>query len=198
MSLLRVRTLWAPPTGGTGVSTQYYDETSATPASIAALMVAVRAFFVALQGAVANGTWWSWESELAVIDETTGLITGYYTITPPATANAVGSGTYAAPAGAVVTWQSQRVLRGRRMRGRTFIVPLSGGALESNGTLGSGTITALLTAGNTLITAANAAGHAMVVWSRPDPEAGIVVGEIGVVELARVTDKAAVLRSRRD
>lgn len=198
MSLLRVRTLWAPPTGGQGVSTQYFDETGATAGSIANLMTAVRAFFVACQGAAANGTWWSWESELAVIDEVSGDITGYYSITPPATANAVGSGNYSAAAGACVTWQSQRVLRGRRMRGRTFIVPLSGGALDSNGTLGSGTITALLTAGNTLITAANAAGHAMVVYSRPDPAHGIVTGEIGVVELARVTDKTAVLRSRRD
>lgn len=198
MSLLRVRTLWAPQTGGVGVSTQYYDETGATPASRAALMTAVRAFFVGLQGAVANSTVWSWESELAVVDESTGDITGYYAITPPASANAVGSGNYAAAAGAAITWQSNRVLRGRRMRGRTFIVPLAGGAYDSNGTLGSGTITALQNAGNTLITAANAAGHALVVWSRPDPGAGIVVGEIGVVELARVTDKSAVLRSRRD
>jgi hypothetical protein len=113
--------------------------------------------------------------------------------TPPTVVNGGGSGAYSAPSGAVLHWLTGTVRNGRRLRGRTFIVPLANSNYEANGTLAAGTITAIQNAGLALM---DEATTRLVVYGRPAPNAAD--GVAALVTGARVPDMAAVLRSRRD
>jgi hypothetical protein len=104
---------------------------------------------------------------------------------------------FSAASGAVVHWHTSTLWRGRLIRGRTFVVPLSGLAYDTNGTLEPGALSLLQTVANGLINTTS--GH-MVIWARPNPttprpEKG---GFKGSVISASVVDKVAVLKSRRD
>lgn len=125
------------------------------------------------------------------IDETTGLLTGVWTGGIGGTTVATGSGSYAGPAGAAITWGTNGIVAGKRVRGRTFLVPLHSTAYMTDGTLLDAVRTNIQTAADTLVTAA--AGD-LLVWSRP--RVGLA-GSAHPVVSARVTDQVAVLRSRR-
>ena len=101
------------------------------------------------------------------------------------------SGAYSATSGACITWRTATVVNNKLVRGRTFIVPLSGGSYQSDGTLATSTITTIRTAANALL---NSTDQTFVVWSRPKDDAP---GQTAVATMALVTDQAAVLRSRR-
>jgi hypothetical protein len=117
------------------------------------------------------------------------------------------TGAYAGNAGAVVHWLTSLIVGTRRVRGRTFLVPMIGSAFESNGSL---TSTALNTINNAAAALITAVGTGMVVWSRPvvahtkyDPKTGQGTGvagrsgTYGAVTGSRVPDLAISLRSRR-
>jgi len=113
-------------------------------------------------------------------------------VTPPVVINGNATGSYSAPSGAVITWLTGLVHQGRRVRGRTFLVPIANQQLDTNGTLGSAFLTNLRTAAAAYIaTAVNPC-----IWARPDP--GTTNGAAFTVAAASVADKVAVLTSRRD
>lgn len=126
-----------------------------------------------------------------VVSETDGSITGTWSVaTLPAVVTGSSAGTYAGNAGAVVHWLTAGVVAGRRVRGRTFIVPLATG-YASDGSLASSTITTLSNAAAAYVTAQ--AGVA-VVWARPAPGRS---GTVNSITASRVPDLAVSLRSRR-
>lgn len=134
------------------------------------------------------------EGEVAVIDELTGSVTDYIAVvSDPAPGNGGMSGGYSAASGAVVTWNTAGVVNGRRVRGRTFIVPLGGGAYQSDGSLSSTTISTLQDAATELV--GNGFDSGFGIWSRPKASAP---GTFWEVNGFRVPDMSAVLRSRRD
>jgi len=102
--------------------------------------------------------------------------------------------TYAGPVGAVINWKTGGIRNGRRVKGKTFLVPLNGGVFDTNGTLAPGLITSLTAAAAAL--AANSSNGDLGVWSRPTPDT--TNGIWHVVTSSNVPDLAAVLRSRRD
>lgn len=132
-------------------------------------------------------------SEVPVIDESTGMITDFRTVTPPTKIGGGGTGGYAGPTGAVVTWRTNDLKNGRRIRGRTFLVPLAGSAFEANGSLGGASLLPLRQFADELI--GGDLDSEFVVWSRPVGGAG---GVAATVTAATIPDMAAVLRSRRD
>jgi hypothetical protein len=91
----------------------------------------------------------------------------------------------------------------RRVRGRTFIVPIGGASLAGDGTLDATKQGNIQSAANTLVASA-AATVQLVIWSRPfpgDPNNGGSFARDGSshpVKSALVRDKVAMLRSRRD
>jgi hypothetical protein len=92
----------------------------------------------------------------------------------------------------VITWLTGLVHQGRRVRGRTFLVPTANQFFDTNGTLAAAFLTNLRTAAAAYIaTAVNPA-----IWARPDP--GTTNGAAFAVAAASVADKVAVLTSRRD
>lgn len=126
------------------------------------------------------------------LDDATGTLTGSWSSGVASTHLGQGTGNFPAPAGAAVTWDTDGIANGRRVRGRTFLVPCSGQAFAADGTLYEPFLTDLRLAAGALV---DSAAGALLVWHRPVAGAG---GSSHAVVDARVSDKAAVLRSRRD
>lgn len=105
------------------------------------------------------------------------------------------SAPYSAASGMVINWRTAGVRNGRRVRGRTFVVPLANAAYESNGTLAPTVISSLNTNIATLLAAQPTA--TLGVWSRPSAK-GATDGSWHSVSGFNIPDKVAVLRSRRD
>jgi hypothetical protein len=126
-----------------------------------------------------------------VLDVATGLLVDSVPVTPPAVVQGANSTVYAAPAGACINWLTGAVHNGHRVRGRTFFVPLASSAFENNGTLHSSALTNLRTAAAAYI----AGSSTPCVWSRPIAGGG---GAAFAIASSQVTDKVAILTSRRD
>lgn len=176
----------------------HFLHTIVPPADPTLLNGVVRTYFNTIRSSCPVTLSWGWESELAFFDDSDGEIIGYSAATPGAAVTGDQSTAYPAPAGAAVTWNTSTVVRGRRLKGRSFIVPMAQAAFDSSGTLSSATVTNHLAAGAALIAGAAALSSPLVVWSRPGPEEDPFPGTHGVVTGVTVRDKVAVLRSRRD
>lgn len=201
--LCRVNVAWQNWPGAPGL-TQFYFLNAAMQTNVDA----VRAFFNSCAGLLPSGLTINVPGSGDIIDSATGLITGAWTVTTtPATLSCSGAGAYAGNAGAVIHWLTADVSNGRRVRGRTFLVPLISTQFETNGSLTTTCISTITTAGNTLRTAA--AGN-MRIWSRPvdagtvyDRKTGVAKqiqsrpGQHSDINGVRVPDLAVTLRSRR-
>ena len=145
------------------------------------------------------------DPSVEVIEETTGELTGFFT-TVPGSPNVGGSTlTYSAASGACVNWYTDGVRNGRRVRGRSFMVPIGSNGMDTNGTLNNTALTSWRTATGVL-TSGTGTGD-LGVWARPTPildENGEPTGEHNadgiwyVVTSYSIPDKVAILRSRRD
>lgn len=113
-----------------------------------------------------------------------------------------GTGVWSAASGAWINWLTTGFANGRRIVGRTFLVPLSNtNSFQTDGTLSSGLITALTNAGNTL----NSGTPQHVIYFNrggpsdpPKPTDKPHVFGIQTATGVTVPDRAGVLRSRRD
>jgi hypothetical protein len=130
-----------------------------------------------------------------VIEATNGALLRFITVPAKPLRQGAGTGSYSAASGAVVNWYTDGVRNGRRIRGRSFMVPLAGNALATDGTLSDTALTTWRTATTTLISATGAGD--MGVWARPSAPAA-TDGSWTAASAFTIPDKAAVLRSRRD
>jgi hypothetical protein len=126
-----------------------------------------------------------------IIEDSTGTLTGAWSAASVAVVNGSSSDPYSGPSGAVVDWMTDTIAAGRRLRGRTFLVPWSGTDYQNDGTLAGSAITAIQDAADALIASQSTS---FVVYHRGTGSDG----SNGLVTSARVPDLAAVLRSRRD
>lgn len=131
----------------------------------------------------------------AIVDHITvedGTLTDSVPVTQPAAIAGLGSGAFAAPSGACITWLTGAVHAGHRVRGRTYLVPLATTAFDNSGTLATGALTNLRNAASAYIALASNP----CVWSRNHP--GESDGAAFSISAGTVQDKVAVLTSRRD
>jgi len=154
---------------------------------------AVGTLMTAVAAQAPTGVTLAVESEVQRLDETTGQLIGFETITAPSNKVGAMTGSFSGASGAVIIWNTAGVRNGRRIQGRTFLVPLAGAAYGPDGTLGSGTQSSLQTAATAFADSITAP----VVWARPSVS-GASDGVIASITQARIPDMAAVLRSRRD
>lgn len=196
----RVRVTWSGPKGTPGVTTFFGD--GGTVPNIAALQT----FFTAIRTFIPTGYTLQVENQGDFVDDGTGELTGTWSAAAQSAIATSGTGGYAAPVGMQVTWLTEGIHNGRRLRGRTFLVPFT--ALGTDGQYLAGAVTALSDAANAL---RNAAGPKFGVWGRPtfpptDPAAPagtprpapVTQGLWSPWTAHRVTNKPVVLRSRRD
>lgn len=193
MAIYRVTVRWDGFLGAPGYSNFHFTESVSTPGPADGRSRVV-AFFNGFNTLLPADVEFTTSHEVAVIDEETGMVTGFETVAEPGEpGNGGDSGGYSAASGAVVTWHTSGVRNGRRVRGRTFLVPLGGNAYQPDGTLTTSAISQINDAATELVGEGFDSGFC--IFSRPSSEGG---GGVFPVTGFRVPDMAAVLRSRRD
>lgn len=153
----------------------------------------VQAFFNAIVLQLPTAVKLNVENAVEVIEETTGQLVETFSVAAQTQISGTGNSTYSGVSGACISWNTGEVRNGRRVRGRTFIIPLHTQVYEGDGTLTTGCITALSTAAQGLIDHTSD----FHIFNRPTLP-GAADGQSATVTGFVVKDKAAVLRSRRD
>jgi hypothetical protein len=187
-NMFRMNCAWQNWPGAPGVSTFYID----TATDISTATDAIRAFWNSLVTLLPSGLTIQVPAVGDTISDTDGSIVGAWSDgTPVTVVTGTGAGAYAGNAGLVVHWLTTGVVNGRRVRGRTFVVPVISTAYDTAGSISAATLTTVNNAASTLVAAI---GAGMRIWHRPAPPAA---GSSFDVESARVPDLAVSLRSRR-
>jgi hypothetical protein len=133
-------------------------------------------------------------STVEVVESTTGALQRFITVPSNPLRQGAGSGVYSAASGACLNWYTTTVRNSRRIRGRTFMVPIAGNGLDTTGTLNDTAVGLWTTATNTLINATGAGD--LGVWARPTAP-GASDGVWSLVSSFTLPDRAAILTSRR-
>lgn len=193
MAIYRITVRWSGFTGAPGYTNLHFGDLASGDGARDGWERSL-AFFNEFNDLLPNDVTWLVEGEAAVLDEQTGQIVDYQTVSENPLPGTGGSpGGYSAASGAVITWNTAGVRNGRRVRGRTFLVPLGGGAYENDGTLSPSTISTLNSAAQELT--GEGFDSSFGVFSRPSNGSD---GGFYEVTGFRVPDMSAVLRSRRD
>lgn len=186
-NLFKITALWQNWPGAPGYTNIYVLEAG----PITNATNGLRAFFQAISALLPLNMSVTVQPSGDQINDANGNITGAWSVDPaPTPVVGSGSATFAGNAGAVVSWRTNGVVGNRRVRGRTFLVPMSPGIFDTNG-LTPGAISTIQGAAAGLITACD---DNLAVWSRPT---SLRAGSSHVVTAATVPDLSASLRSRR-
>jgi hypothetical protein len=185
-SILKVQAIWTGFIGAPGYTTHYFDGAALT------IPAQMRVFFDAIKATLPPVVVVAPQNSGMIIEDSTGEAVGIWSQAAAATVTGTGSGAYSAPSGAVVDWKTDDFVNGRHVQGRSFLVPLSGGAFQTDGTILGTQLTILQNAAAAYVAGA---GGLLLVWHRPVDGAG---GSSHAVTSALVPDKSCVLRSRRD
>lgn len=197
--MYRYEVEWVVPGGGRGVSRFHSQPAAATGANRQAWVDAIRAMFAAFPSQFPNVVSWNFASEIADMNAADGSIASYFGVTAPASlAGSASSGEYSAPSGCIIRWDTAAVAGNRRVRGRTYLVPLTRGAYDLQGSIQPATITQIQGAAQTYAAFTQSGAIIPHVYSPPVVGVGARAGFISPITGAVVPDKACVLRSRRD
>lgn len=194
MKLHRVVIDWQGPyVKGRAVTVLHFDGTEQAAPPIPGL----RAAFAAANNVLNPGGTIVFPSSGDSIDDTTGALNGSWAVAAVAPVACVAPGSAPAGVGACITWTTGGIVMGaagrpRRLRGRTFLVPIGGDAYDTDGTLKPAHVAAF----QTLADGIRGAGG-LAVWHRPVGVGAANGNSYGVIA-GSVRDKVAVLRSRRD
>jgi hypothetical protein len=143
---------------------------------------------------MANGVVITPVASVDVLNSATGVLEATLPAGSPATVTGSGTGSLPSATMALLKYNTNAVLNGRFLKGRSFIGPLST-LVNSNGNPTAALSASLVTAAGFLGTGGTAS--ALVVWHRPTdllPASGIV----SPVTSYGTATEFAVLRSRRD
>lgn len=203
MDILRITAVWSGFSGGPGYSNFHFTTDGGfwdggligNEAEQAAQAAADRvgAAFTQLSSYLPGSARVDIETEAAILDSDSGEILGSVDVDTPGASATGSANVYAGPAGAIVNWRTADYRNGRRIRGRTFLVPLAIEAYQDDGTLSSPGRLAVQNFGDEMFNGSG--GPELGVWSRPINGAG---GVFATVTGFNVPDMVAVLRSRRD
>lgn len=194
----RVVVNWTGFTGGPGFTNLYFRTAGSTAVLLDDAQDAVTkvdAWATAISNHLPTSVSVRVDPTVVEMNEQNGQQIGFLPTTAPAAHPGGDSTGYSAASGACFNWYTSGVRNGRRVRGRTFIVPLGGGKYDSSGTLGTTTLTAFNNATATLLAATTKSS--MQVWSRPSAK-GATDGIAFPIASYTLPDKAAILTSRRD
>lgn len=183
----RIVVSWdGPQIVGNAVNVLHFGET------INDIAANVLAAYGNLAGALPTGVTITVPDNGEFIDELTGELTGVWTEvgTGGTVTGVAGQASAFAGVGACVSWLTGGIVGGHRVRGRTFLVPLSVNASDDDGTLNEAIRVLIEDFADDMLTAD------VGVWSRP--KAGGPAGSFWPATSSRLRDKAAFLSSRRD
>lgn len=176
---------------GTGFINFYADASlPAQPFVTATAALLNGAWATGASGGLPSGITLTPDAICDVITAATGKLNGSSGITPPSVITGGNSSVYAAPGGFALTWTTGAIVNGKRLKGRTFFVPVSSAKFQTDGTLDNVYVSAIRAA------AATYAGGSWFpcVWHRPVGGTG---GSAAVMNGYTLNDKVAILTSRR-
>lgn len=190
---LTYRPQWSGSRIGQGFTVFNLNGTDAsTSTEINAAAAAIRKWFQSFQATIPDDVTISFPSEILVKDPSTMELEGVKAVTAPANVTGSFSSSYAANAGRLVKWQTGQVLGGRRITGRTFLVP-SGGIFDVNGNV-SGTVIGTDATAHTTLLSELTASIPLVVVAKGTVTDYVPVAVTSGATLGRPTN----LRSRND
>jgi hypothetical protein len=199
MALYRGKIRWTIPGAGTALSVLHFSGAETQlDGQLEADDVSTRihSFLTPIINVLPNVVKVQALSEVEEINPSTGDLIGFWNT--PAKAERAGTAAatagWAAAAGAVISWSTAGVRNGRRVRGRTFVVPLSNECWDVDGTIKSVPLGSLTTGAQALTTGTDVTRFN--IWSRPSAP-GASDGAAFPVSGFRIPDMSAILRSRR-
>ena len=184
-NIQKVQCLWQNFPGAPGYTNFFFDVASPPPVS------SIVTFWTALQGILPSGLTVSVPNSGDEIDPTTGKIVGSWSAGSSAVVTMTAAAAFSGGSGAVIHWLTSSVVNGHRVRGKSFIVPLTTGNYDSQGNLSAACLTTLRNAAAGLVTAG---AGLFSVYRRPTT---FTAGNEFPITGSSVPDLAAVLRSRR-
>jgi len=190
-NMVKVTLRWDGSPGSPGYSNFYGRSTGADEQVVAdALGEALRTFSITLASLVHDSMSLVVLPAWQQLDDVSGNVLADGNLTTPPTAVVGTSGASGAGnAGLAVNWGTDVFIAGRRLKGRTYVVPAPG-AFETNGTLTAGAISSV---GDAARAFAVTGTVPVVVWHRPVLGAG---GSSFAITTVQITDRPAILRSR--
>lgn len=169
--ILRVRTVFTGFTGAPGLMTTYFRNPTAVwnPGDEQLALDRIKDAFT---GRHANFPFiWKWgtQGQVDILEDTTGQVTGSLFGTPSGGAGASAvSGLAPVASGVLVRWLTSNYVGGRRIVGKTYLVPVGNNTPAPDGTLTLGAHTEFDAWGAAMLNK-GATALQMVVWSRPRP-----------------------------
>jgi len=196
-NIQRIRVALTGFVGGPGVATFYALD---APTALPSLRTLWGALAVSMPTSVSIKVLASGDT----IEDTTGVLVGAWAAADAAGVVGADGSTYPAPVGACISWLTSTIFDGKRLKGRTFVVPMGGGSYQLDGTINAANITTFTNAAQAYVAAqvANA-----LVWHRPRaakpadgsrPAVTARAGGSAAITQGLCVDKAVVLTSRRD
>lgn len=196
MTVAVIKATWTGGPSAPGLS-QFCFATEGGGSSITACANAAREFLFSFGSIIPDEYQVTFDGIAELFDESTGSLVDELTYTPPAAVVGSGAGSYAHGVGISVAWRTNTIRNGRRVRGRTFIVPVVGSAFDASGNIPGATTTAWANNAKTkMVDASGTAGAPFSIWSRPSEK--WPTGGLAQVTAATVKGKAAWLTGRRD
>lgn len=192
-TLNRVVLAWSGPNVvGSAVTVLHYSASD----NVAPPVAAIKTAFSGNAGLFPPNTVITVPNSGDVIDDRTGGLVGVWNASGAGTVTGSGGPGAAAGVGLCIGWSTGGIVSGKRgprkLRGRTFLVPISRDFFDVDGTVNPGALTYAANIANGL----QGAGP-LAVWHRPTSLAAADGNSYGVIS-NRVRDKVAFLSSRRD
>lgn len=182
----KVDVVWSGGAMGTGYSVLYFTEDTA-----ATHLAALKAFFDAFAGNCPSGVTIRVPGNGDQVDNS-NHVTGAWSGTAPAISAGSAPTQFAAGVGMRVRWHTGVTQNSRLVTGSTFLIPLSTGAYQADGSILDTVVNAIQTAANTFVT--SCAGD-LRVFSKPKTAGG--AGGNYAVTSAQVVDRTSWLKTRR-
>lgn len=197
----RLRCVWTGFIGEPGMSTFFFVAGTTNMSPLDNFLTAIRPYLPPIVTITPQPTG-------DIIEDTNGELQGGWTPVNTSAHTGTGPGTgYSAPTGVLIKWPTTAAIAGRRVVGKTFLVPVSASIYQPDGSITDSALAIIQQAARTMV---NAVPSTMLVWARPFAGKAAVVGppprpakparlgQAVQIVTANVPDKVVVLRSRRD
>lgn len=180
---------WSGGRIGAG-ATVFHFESIGSNAAAQILANGVRTFFDSLKGFLPQSINIDFDTEVRDLTSAGGL-SAVYPITKPAAVVGTNVSSYAAGTGLLVRHTTGVIAGGRRLQGRTFLVPIGSANFTNTGEALPATQTTIAGYFATLKATAGGTGANFAVWSRKN-------ATVAPIQVSTVVSRVTTLRTRND
>lgn len=183
-TLRKVLVTWSGLNGLPGLSVFYTAAADDATANLGTFFGAIKAFF---PGSLS----WSIPAAGDEISDVTGQLVGGWSGGTSSSTSGTGGTSYASGTGTYMQWGTATIVNGRRLKGRTFLAPMSTTQYDTDGTMNNTSVATINTAAATLV-----ATNKLRIFHRP-LTGTFTGGTSDVVTSGVCADKVTSLRTRR-